>query len=566
MTERSFNLVDQPWIRVIDNSNGQETVVSLKELFENASNYKELAGEMRSQDLAILRLLLAILTTVYSRVDVNGDKYDWLGNGKDGWYLEDDEIDYDEVKKKLLTTWKNIYENGSFTEAVSEYLDDYHNRFDLFGEFPFYQVTGEVYDNWVPSTKKIAKGKGTVAVKQINRLISESNNSPAIFTPETNSNKEKLSLPEFARWLITYQNFTGVTDKTKVEAKNKFSVSAGWIYSIDPVLAKGNTLFDTLMLNLVLLPLSDNGFEEQLLQYPVWEENDINTYIKGRLKASVPENIAELYTVWSRMLHVEWTGDQPLIFTAGLPKFSGSNAFIEPMTTWKYDKKLAEYRPNIKWIKSLGKQMWRNFGQYVATEPEDYKGEPGIVKWLNILKDEEILSDDFLINLETVGLVSDGNATSQSPAAEVYENMCINSSVLFDKGKLTFWPKRIEDTIDLTQRVGDDFWKFARDLGNLRGLDNASDFASLLSAKFYDNLNQPFKNWMAELRIDQEPDIEIEKWKDQLQRIVSKMGKEVLKSATQKDIVGISDSDGKNTTNIFTLYNSFKYFVHRDLE
>jgi CRISPR system Cascade subunit CasA len=48
---------------------GNEQLVSLLDVFKNAQNYRQLAGEMKAQDLSILRFLLAILTTVYSRVD-----------------------------------------------------------------------------------------------------------------------------------------------------------------------------------------------------------------------------------------------------------------------------------------------------------------------------------------------------------------------------------------------------------------------------------------------------------------------------------------------------------------
>lgn len=60
----SFNLVEKPWIKVIDFAD-QEQLVSLSEVFQNASQYRQLAGDTKSQDLAILRFLLAILTRVY---------------------------------------------------------------------------------------------------------------------------------------------------------------------------------------------------------------------------------------------------------------------------------------------------------------------------------------------------------------------------------------------------------------------------------------------------------------------------------------------------------------------
>ncbi|MBA1394655.1 type I-E CRISPR-associated protein Cse1/CasA, partial [Lactobacillus sp. XV13L] len=65
MNDQHFNLVSDPWIKVID-LNAETQTVSMCELFKNANQYRQLAGEMRSQDLAIMRFLLAVLQTVYS--------------------------------------------------------------------------------------------------------------------------------------------------------------------------------------------------------------------------------------------------------------------------------------------------------------------------------------------------------------------------------------------------------------------------------------------------------------------------------------------------------------------
>ena len=77
MQKESFNLITDPWIQVL-NQTGELKEVSLLEVSKNAAKYQRLAGEMQSQDLAILRLLVAILTTVYSRINENDKIYDGL--------------------------------------------------------------------------------------------------------------------------------------------------------------------------------------------------------------------------------------------------------------------------------------------------------------------------------------------------------------------------------------------------------------------------------------------------------------------------------------------------------
>ena len=73
-----FNLLDEKWIKVVDKKSNQVVEVSLKEVFENAHELKMLAGEMKTQDFAMLRLLLAVLHTVFSRFNANGEVYEFL--------------------------------------------------------------------------------------------------------------------------------------------------------------------------------------------------------------------------------------------------------------------------------------------------------------------------------------------------------------------------------------------------------------------------------------------------------------------------------------------------------
>ena len=73
-----YNLLDEQWIAVIRESGGQTERVSLKEVFAHAGDYYDLAGEMKTQDFAILRVLLAVLQTVFSRFDSEGKPYEMM--------------------------------------------------------------------------------------------------------------------------------------------------------------------------------------------------------------------------------------------------------------------------------------------------------------------------------------------------------------------------------------------------------------------------------------------------------------------------------------------------------
>lgn len=556
INDRSFNLTTEPWLKVIELGTNQERMVSLIDLFENAQNYRQLAGEMRSQDFAILRLLLAILTSVYSRFDAKDEVYPWVkldAGSMRTVSVDEESYEEDDGRAALLTTWNKLYQAGHFSAAVTQYLKNYTDCFDFFGDRPFYQVSTETYDALVPRNKQISTGKGKVAIKQLNRQISESGNSLAIFAPKSSNTKNEVTLAELVRWLITYQNFTGVTDKSKIDTAEKFSNSAGWIYRINPVYSKGKTLFETLMLNLMLVdPRGDD--DDYTPQKPVWEYENIQEYIKERKKQSLPDNLAALYTTWSRILHIEWDGDTPTIFSAGIPIFEYDNALIEPMTTWRRDKKTNDYRPAVKGLRSLGIAMWRNFGQYVSVDQDDDIHEPGLVAWLRMLKEEDMIPYDKPIILNSIVLVSDGNATSQAPAFEVSDDMQMQAGVLFDSGKGERWPTRIEDTIELTQTIGNDYYHFVSDIGQIRNLD-IRPFASKMSAAFYDQLNEPFREWLESLTSKDDREGMIVFWKRRLKKIVDEAVDEVLRSSSSRDIKGIlvKQENGKERVmNIFT--------------
>ena len=72
MKEIEFNLLTEPWIRVRLRDNTVREV-SLIEALVSAQDYVDLAGEMPTQNAAVLRLLLAVLFTVFSRVDAKGE-------------------------------------------------------------------------------------------------------------------------------------------------------------------------------------------------------------------------------------------------------------------------------------------------------------------------------------------------------------------------------------------------------------------------------------------------------------------------------------------------------------
>lgn len=595
MNTQSFDLTTDPWIKVIDGKTNQEETVSLITFFENAQNYRQFAGELRAQDLATLRFLLAILTTVYSRFDAAGKPYPWLTVDPDT--LEDvgevDESAYDGVDDKdtpryvadLLGTWQQLDSQKHFSSIVTEYLQHHAKQFDLFGDQPFFQVTEGQYNQLVLDKDRISlkKPKGTVALRQINRQISESGNKAAAFSPKSEAYKDQMPLDELVRWLIMYQNVAGVTDKSKVKTDEKMSNPAGWLYKLNPVFAQGNSVFETLMLNMVLVnhDFTNDNEEGYVAQKPVWEYSSIFDYIDERKKMICPNNIAELYTTWARILHINWDTGQPLIFSAGIPMFNNYGAFVEPMTTWRNTKTQndgKQWIPPQKRLNNVNVAMWRNFGQYVNVSESDSQLEndtkPGIVKWLQQLNKNGLIKNQATISLASAALVRDDNASSQMPAAEMFDDMRVKADVLFDPdiGKAQYWPARIEMMIDLTKEnsskpsVGNDYRNFITTVSKIRNAGRANqDVVNKAMATYYDGLNEPFKEWLGGLRNDQDRDEKSDEWAKYLRHYVIQLANDDAHNLSPRDISGYIDSNGRRQ-NIFMAINRFKHDIATRLE
>ena len=225
MAEREFNLLDEPWI-VMLREDGSTEPVSLTDALERAGEFKGLAGELPTQDAAILRLLLAVLHTVISRCDPDGRAAP----------LED--------PVEALDRWKEIWDSGRLPMgAIRTYLEGYRDRFYLFGgDRPFYQVPDIEYGTRYEAYK-------------LNGEISESENKKRWFLQRSGAAKNVLEYGEAARWLVSIMAYDDVSVKKKGTDKEKLcSISTGWLGRFSLITAKGQSLFETLMLNLVLVP------------------------------------------------------------------------------------------------------------------------------------------------------------------------------------------------------------------------------------------------------------------------------------------------------------------------
>ena len=329
MNETEFNLLDEPWIRVMDD-NCQIKEVSLTDALLNAHKYKALKGEMPTQDIVILRLMLAIVHTVFSRVDADGNEAELEE--------EDDAVD----------RWESLWNNRKIPEKpMREYFEKWHERFWLFHpERPFGQMAGLTYGTEYGASK-------------LNGEISESGNKTRIFSAYSGEQKSHLTYAQAARWLLYVNSFDDTSAKPTKEGKARAggklpSPGAGWLGKLGIVYLNGKNLFETLMLNLVLIN-NDNVESEE---HPLWERDVPPT--SERREIPYPTNLAELYTLQSRRMLLKREENYVIgYYLIGGDFFAKENAFVEPMTVWRTPSKASDpYNPKRH---DSAKQMWREF-------------------------------------------------------------------------------------------------------------------------------------------------------------------------------------------------------------
>ena len=536
MKQIEYNLLEERWVRV----RGQDYTVqevSLPDALLHAHEYRDLAGELPTQDAAMLRLLLAVLHTVFSRVDENGTPAPF------------------EETDDALTRWEELYRLGHFPEApIRAYLEQWRDRFWLFHpERPFWQVPE-------------AKIGSPFRAKKLNGEIFESENKDSLFSAYSGEAKERLTYPQAARWLVFLNNYDDTAAKKKAKDRTLPSMGPGWLGRLGVVYVKGANLFDTLMRNLMFLRDGGKLWEEDA---PCWELDAART--EERTEVPCPDNFAGLMTMqYRRILLKRQEGWVTGCTVLGGDFFDSTNAFAEPMTLWN-KKEESKNNPRYYYprVHSMSKQLWREFSAVFCEEGESVR-RPGVVRWV------EMLQNDPDCPLERKRLIRFAISGMKYGDKDFFVNDSFSDSLTFQAALLgelgRRWTVPIRDEIGRCEQAAQCVGRLAWELSLAAG-DKNDTTAESARTQFYFTIDQPFRLWLQS--IDPETDKLDEKadeWQEKARKLAAELGRQMVERAGNAAFVGHrvevktgGKKDEKKTV-LYTApkaYNSFLYNLRK---
>lgn len=524
MSNKEFNLQDEKWI-LLRKSDCSVEELSLMDALLQAHQYMALSGELPTQDISILRLLLAVLHTVFARYAPDGT-YSPLTKPADA-----------------MQRWNELWNAGKFPEKpIREYLASQHERFWLFHpDRPFYQT----------NAAKAEPTKASFPASKLNAEISDSNNKKRLFPLRNESGKKYLSYSEAARWLIHLNGFDDASNERGKSKLIEHGIGVSWLGELGLIWANGDNLFETLMLNLVLLDYRQNTVWKN--ENPVWEKNTSET--DPRLEIAQPDNMSCLYTLLSRRILLDRTDNMVSEFHVyGGDYFDKEDCYIEQMTAWsgRKIKKGIDVPKLLPYKMDASSQAWREFPIVLhSTEGNEIpavKGlvikNAGIVSWIDYLRFKRSIDRKKYIAFKFCSFCYDG---MKSCCTGIYsDSLTFHTDLITELGKR--WRKIISKEVLCCEDLAYRLKLLATDVEIAAGAspETAGQCSSVIEVKeqfFYHEIDIPFRTWLASIDPEWEDSSDeeqkcLQSWHETALRIAMQIGRNVVEEAGDAAVIG----------------------------
>ncbi|WP_295715841.1 type I-E CRISPR-associated protein Cse1/CasA [uncultured Mitsuokella sp.] len=533
--EKEFNLLDEPWIIVKTKSNETKTW-SILETFAHAHEAQSLAGELPTQDIAIMRLLLAIMHGAFVHENVQG-------------------ID------SAIKLWHELWNLKEFPyDIIETYLEPYRDRFWLFHPTePFYQ-SAHIKENM--DAYKAAKGKKVndeIKWKTVARLVGDlfqSDNAPRLFPDRTGKEQRSIGYAEAARWLL---HLNGFDDDS---AKMPTPQGVGYLGQLGLIYAKGNNLFETLMLNFVLADQRDEIFADSVEENGAYWEKTVCEIIEREIPQ--PRAQKDLLTMQSRriFLHREHGQVTGYLLTMGDYFAKDASLLNETMTTWKNDDK----KGIVPKKHQLDCQIWRDFSSLIGVSEEStgrQTCQPGVIHWLQLLRKEN--QDIARIKIVVTGAYYSLKGAGWQIVDYIHDDLMINAALL-DKMNDN-WIQEIARMLGKIKQAVSEFGTFALHVAEAAGYDEKTghnDISKFARENAYHHLDSVFRKWLISIQPDKDKvSDKMDEWLQLSKKILLSLGNELLEQCPDAAITGRKTKSDDIV--VFKAYQKFQFQIYHIL-
>lgn len=530
MTEaarRAFNLIDEPWIpvRFVD---GTTSEASIRGAFHDAARIRELDGELPTQVFAITRLLVAILYRA---------SYD--ETLPDGWFRDPDAGD----------DWDAWWREGLPLDTIDEYLDEFHDRFDLLHpERPFFQVAG------------LTTQKGEL--KDPSPLIFDLPGNKRLFTNRAGDAITRLSYAEAARWLVNAQAFdtsgikSGALGDERVKGGKGYPLGVAWSGHLGGILVEGDNLARSLLAN---MPLPDGAdfVHERHTDLPPWEDAEPDTAAaRAGLMPTGPVRLATWQSRRIRLAH-DGTAVTGVLVANGDALTPQNQQRHEAMTAWRFSEPQTkkakqtvfmprEHRPE--------RAFWRNIGAILPGQAGD--GERYLPpRNLSFLAGKtRTTGDDYRLRVRAIGVVY---GSQSSVVDDVIDDQIPLTLALLD----THHPELAREAVNAVE-LADTGVHALRNLAEnlLLAAGGDPEAAHAVAPAAYAELGAAYREWLTALGTTSDATEAITAWKRVAFRLIADRGTELVAGAPSAAWVG-REVSRRGSTQILNTPRAEQWFL-----
>lgn len=512
MTDNIFSLLDEPWVQVVY-LNGRPDEISLRQVFSDAPDIKELSGDIPQQKLPLIRLFLAILYRAYRVGGIN--------------------------EEQMRELWKEIFSSEHFDmDIVDRYLDKWEDRFFLIGERPLFQIPDLEYVGakpYSPVSEMIAD------VPKLDKYL---------FSMRSMEATDSISFAEAGRWLAFMQAFDTAGIKTPVKGNthvNKGKVYApkgmlgtGWLGGIGGLYAEGKNFFETLMLNWVLYDTKYDSERYRLFgneqDIPVWEQDEVSS--SDLDNQSTFAGPVQAMTWQSRRLRLvpneEGTRIVGVVSCYGDVVAPYNTDGFEKMTAWRksipQQKKLGlPAPPHMPVMHDASKALWRGLEPILCVK-DDSDFRPGLVRWLEEIRTEMLDSGDHVLNLVTLHAQGMTYGTQSSVFETGIDDTLSLNTVMFRHDYAGI--AAVVDAVKCTDNAVQALVQFVRNLRTSAGdKSKSTETAEQIRESVYTDLDGLFRDRLAAFDESNDPIEYSNDWKDEVHHRLLEAGQSYLEQS-----------------------------------